>query len=118
MGRAMSREIRQYAASAFFVVLLVLLIGYLTFIPVPDENKEIILTIIGVIVGGAAPAMSRLFGDDDTEKAKLKSEVAELKAENEKLQTEVETLRHQLEYITKELLEKHVITPDDKPRGK
>ena len=53
------------------LILLVGLVGYLTFIPVPSDNKDLIITVMGVLLGGGAAAMPNLFGDKDTETEKF-----------------------------------------------
>ena len=59
------RDVLIWIASFMMLLLLVGLVAYLTFIPVPAENKELIITVLGVLLGGGAAAMPNLFGDKD-----------------------------------------------------
>ena len=105
----MSKDIRTYVASAVFVILLILLLGYLTFIPVPDANKDLIVAIIGVLVGGASSAMTNLFGKGDEEKEKLLNRVRKLENEYTILQTEYGTLKNEYDKIMGMLVTRHVV---------
>lgn len=94
---------RQFAAASVFVILLILLLAYLTFIPVPEQNKDLIVTIMGVLVGGGAAAMPKLFGDkQDIETEKLKSKLT-------KLEVEYFTLKKEHDSLIKMLVERHVV---------
>lgn len=105
----MGRESLKFAASAVFVILLVAILGYLTFIPVPDANKDLIVTILGVLLGGAAAAMPNLFGNADAEKEKLLSRVRGLEAAMAVLQAEYDTLKKEYDRITEMLINRHVV---------
>jgi len=98
-----AKDIRQFIAASVFVVLLVLLIGYLTFIPVPEANKDLIVTILGVIVGGGAVAMQSLFGGVKTEEAqKLREKLI-------RMETKFDTLKDEHDKLMTMLVENHVV---------
>jgi len=114
------RDLLVWTASFFMLLMLIALVGYLTFIPVPDTNKDLIITVLGVILGGGAAAMPNLFGDKDGETNKLRDsiiqmekEMAKQKAEHDlkiaELQVQNETLRQQYDKIVAMLVERHVI---------
>lgn len=114
------RDTLIYISSFTMLLLLVGLIGYLTFIPVPADNKELIITVLGVLLGGGAAAMPNLFGDKDGETNKLReqlqllqTELAAQKAEHDvmraELRTENETIRNQYDKIVAMLVERHVV---------
>lgn len=109
MAVKMSKDIRTYVASAVFVILLILLLGYLTFIPVPDANKDLIVAIIGVLVGGASSAMTNLFGNRDDEKEKLLHRIAQLEASYGILQAEYATLEHKYDEMRDMLVNRHIV---------
>ena len=111
-----NKEMLQYVASSVFVVLLFLLIGYLTFIEVPSGNKDVIITILGVILGGAASALPRVFGDSaDSDTENLKSRILKLEKANELLLTRNEVLKNELDKITEMLITRHVLSNNGDP---
>lgn len=101
----------KFVASAVFVILLVAILGYLTFIPVPNANKDLIVTILGVLLGGAAAAMPNLFGNSDAEKEKLLVRVRSLEAAYEVLKAEYGTLKNEYDRLTDMLINRHLV-PD------
>lgn len=92
----MTTEMRRFIASAFMLVVVVGLLLYLTFIPVPDGNKDLIVTILGVLLGGGAAAMPNLFGDSDSDRAKLMARLRDLETKYEVLKVEYDRLTHML----------------------
>lgn len=96
------KEDRSFGAAAFFVLLLVGMVGFLTFIPVPEENDKLIVAIIGVIVGGAAPSMQTLFGKQDDENDRLKERLS-------KLETEYAVLEAKYDQVMEMLVKRHVV---------
>ena len=108
--RRSNKDTRQFIAAGVFVLILVLLMLYLTFIPVPDANKDLIVTILGVLMGGAAAAMPKLFGDKaDEDVAKLVAKVDKLEASNVLLHQENALLKEQLDKLREMLVERHVV---------
>ena len=105
-----NKDIRQYIASGIFLLLLFVLIAYLTFIPVPEENSNVILIIIGVLTASAANAIPALFGDskDDIVES-LELRIDKMEKENEILKIKNDVLQTEFERITSMLIERHVI---------
>ncbi len=62
MGWIKDREIRAWIGALFYIVLVVLLLFFLTSVEIPPENRDIVLTIVGVMVGLAPAAVARLVG--------------------------------------------------------
>ena len=102
------------------LILLVGLVGYLTFIPVPSDNKDLIITVMGVLLGGGAAAMPNLFGDKDTETEKLRERVRVVEAamKDQKashdiqiatLKAQNETIKTQFDQIVSMLVQRHVV---------
>lgn len=108
----MQNDHMKFIASAVFVILLVFILGYLTFIPVPDANKDLIVTILGVLLGGAAAAMPNLFGNNDQEKEKLLVRIRSLESALEILKAEHVTLKHEYDRITEMLINRHVVAAE------
>jgi predicted PurR-regulated permease PerM len=79
-----NKDIRRFLASAAIIVLVVALLLYLTFIPVPQGNKDIIVTIISVIVGGLSVSINTMLGKSDDEIIVLKDALSRSQNESEK----------------------------------
>lgn len=109
MADPMNTEIRKFVASGIFVVLLILMLLYLTFITVPADNKDLITTILGVLVGGAAAAMPNLFGSEDAEKEKLTDRIRSLERSYEVLKAEHVTLKNEYDRLTAMLINRHLV---------
>jgi len=101
-----SRDQRTFIASAIFVGLVLLLIAYLTFIEVPNANKDLITAIISMMVGGLGVSLNKLFGSDNEDMQKLKSEIQEVRQENELLETKYREVKNELDTFREKVLEK------------
>lgn len=101
-------EIRKFWASMLMLGITVCLVGYLTFIPVPSDNKEVVLTVLGVLLGGASAAMPNLFGDQDGETDALRSRVRELETNYAILKAEYSSTKAELDSIVKMLIDRHL----------
>lgn len=105
----MSKETMRFVASSLMLAIIVLLMMYLTFVEVPDGNKDIIITILGVLLGAAAAAIPNLFGDSDREKDAMRNRLRHLEKTVEVQEAVIETLRTELTSIRTLLIDRHVI---------
>lgn len=103
------QEFIRIAASSAMLLIIVFLLLYLTFIPVPAENKDIIITILGVLLGAGAAAIPNLFGDNDKAKERLLDRVRVLEREIVAQRAENETLHRELTEIRTMLIDRHVV---------
>lgn len=101
-----------YLMSFIMLVILVGLIGYLTFIPVPDENKELVITVLGVILGGGAAAMPNLFSTNDAETEKLRIRIRYLEEQLTVVTEKYNDLNNRYELIVEMLINRHFIPSD------
>jgi hypothetical protein len=101
-------EIRKFWASMLMLAITVSLIGFLTFIPVPSDNKEVILTVLGVLLGGASAAMPNLFGDADSENEALRERVRSLESQLAVIRAESATTKSQYDTIVAMLVTRHL----------
>ena len=100
-----NKDKRQYIASGIFIMLIVLLMLFLTFIEIPTSNKDLIVSIISMFVGGLGVAMGKLFGDNDAEIDQLKEEMSELRVQ-------YDTVKGQYDSIVRMLVERHVVNAE------
>lgn len=105
----MNLQSMRFAASASMLLIIVLLLLYLTFIEVPAGNKDIIITILGVLLGAGAAAIPNLFGDTDKDKEKMQVRISDLENKVTYLTGVNETLTQELGQIRKMLIERHVV---------
>lgn len=89
-------------AASVFSLLIVILIMFLTYIIIPDQNREVILTLVGVITGMSAPAAAKLFGTAD-------EQIDRLQRELDVLTLEYNLLKEQHMALTSALIRHHVI---------
>lgn len=91
-----NKDVRQYIAAFLFVIMVLLLIAYLTFIPVPTSNKDLITAIISMIVGGLSVSLNKLFGKHDDELEELRIHVTILETKYMELKTHYDALTIQI----------------------
>ena len=97
-------------AAFIFLGLLVGMVAFLTFVPLPPESEKVILMIIGGLMASAATALPKLFGTEDAEKEKLKERVRKLEESNAVLQSQYATLHAEHSRLIELLVERHVVT--------
>jgi len=104
---------RSWLASFVFLTLVVGLIFFLTFLEVPDKNKDLITSIIGMIVGSISTVISIFVGRDPDDVKDLKEAIQELNSDRNALierlrdaQLDKETLRKQLEALQTQVIER------------
>ena len=102
----MSKSARSWLASLIFLFMIVGLICFLTFLEIPDKNKDLISSIIGMIVGSISMAISIFVGRDPDDITTLKGEIAQLHDDRNTLiarlrdsQIDKDILRRQLESL-------------------
>lgn len=101
-----------YITSFVMLFILVGLVGYLTFIPVPIENKDIIITVLGVLLGGGAAAMPNLFGDKDAQTEKLKERIVTLEGHIEVITAQYKDVSDRYDAVISMLVNRHFIPSD------
>jgi hypothetical protein len=108
----MTNESRKFLASAFMLLLLVGIMVALTIYPIPKDNREIILTILAVLLGAGAAAIPNLFGDQKSEVAALKSRIVFLEHQQEIILARHEEVKNSYDKITEMLIQRHVVEAD------
>ena len=93
----MSMKIFEKAAAFIFLLLLVGLIAFLTFVPLPPASEKVVLMIIGGLMVSATNALPKLFGDDN------------LKDRLQRLEVEHDLLRTKYDEVMRMLVDRHVV---------
>ena len=88
------------AAALIFLFLLVGLVGFLTFVPLPPASEKAVLMIIGGLMALCTQALPKMFGNDEA--TKLRADLADL-------ELKYETLKTAYDKLVGLLVERHVI---------
>ena len=82
-SNGVAKDIRHYIGALVVFFLVVIILFYLTKYQIPNENAQIVNTIIGMIVASLAMVISSITGrnPDDLEAAKKKISNLEMKIE-------------------------------------
>ena len=105
-------------AAFVFLFLLVGVVLFLTYVPLPEASEQVVLIVIGALTGAASQALPRLFGVKDNEAEALRRRVKALEAKNT-------MISEQYNEIIQMLVDRHVVygegnrpdlmAPKDKP---
>ena len=107
------KAIRSWLASLIFLSLVVGLIFFLTFLEIPEKNKDIVTSIIGMLIGSISMAISIFVGRDPDDVMALKNEIESLNQDRNTLierlrdaQIDKDVLRRQLEELQNKLIDR------------
>ncbi len=79
------RNKRGWWASVIFMIVIVSLIIFLTYVKMVEENREIIIGIIGMLTGSISSMLAIASGRDPSEIEELKEQLAKANADREAL---------------------------------
>jgi len=91
--------------SVFFLVLVVLLILFLTYVKIVDENRDVLVGILGVITGSISSMVAIASGRDPSEVEELKDKLASANADREALIARLRDAQIQMQLKTDQLME-------------
>lgn len=77
-----NKDKRQYVAAAVFVLLILTIFIFLTYVEVPENNKVMFTAIFSVIAGRLSVAADTLFGQGQDELNTLRRRIEALEKEN------------------------------------
>jgi 5-bromo-4-chloroindolyl phosphate hydrolysis protein len=107
------KAIRSWLASFIFLTLVVGLIFFLTFLEIPEKNKDIVTSIIGMLIGSISMAISIFVGRDPDDVMALKGEIEKFHQDRNTLierlrdaQIDKDILRRQLEELQNNIIDK------------
>lgn len=107
-------------AALIFLFILVGLIAFLVYVPMPSSSEKVILIIIGGLMSTAAVALPRLFGSDNSKEKELqeriqqmelthRAQMASMELKLKEVQAEYVTIKAQYDDIVKMLIDRHVV---------
>ena len=92
-----AKEIRHYVGAIGIFLFVVGILVFLSYNEIPNMNKDVVVSIIGMIVGSLSVVIMTVIGRNP-------DEVNELKKSNESLSTKVEHLVNQKDELEKMLI--------------
>ena len=93
-----AKELRHYVGAIGIFLLVIGILMFLSFNEIPNMNKDVVVSIIGMIVGSLSVVIMTVIGRNP-------DEVNDLKKSNESLSTKVEHLVNQKDELEKMLIE-------------
>ena len=100
------KELRGYIGSWVFIVLVFSIITFLSFKEVPAANKDIVTTIIGMLVASLGVVVYTLIGKDESEVLELKKSNEILKEQNEQLKKRINHLENMFMDLQEKVISK------------
>lgn len=91
--------------SVFFLILVVMLILFLTYVKIVDENRDVLVGILGVITGSISSMVAIASGRDPSEVEELKDKLASANADREALIARLRDAQIQMQLKTDQLME-------------
>ena len=108
--------------SVVFMVLVICLIMFLAFVPLQQDNRDIIVGMIGMITGAISSMLSIAAGRDPSEVEELKDKLASANADRAALigrlrdsQIQMQLLREQIFELQTAVIDKLSIFRGEKP---
>ena len=96
---------RGWWASVVFMMLIVGLIIFLTYVKIVEENRDVLIGIIGVITGSISSMLAIASGRDPSELEDLKDKLASCNSDREALISRLRDAQIQLQLRTQQLCE-------------
>ena len=96
---------RGWWVSVMFLLLIVGLILFLTYVKIVDENRDVLVGILGVITGSISSMVAIASGRDPSEVEELKDKLAAANADREALIARLRDAQIQMQLKTDQLME-------------
>ena len=107
-----AKEIRHYLGSLIVFILVVLILYYLTKYTIPEENSQIVNTLIGMIAASIAMVISSITGAKPDELNALKSQLEKKENQIDLLIREKDRLESMIINLQGQILENYDNTLD------
>lgn len=99
---------RGWWASVVFMLLIVLLIVFLSYVKIVEENRDILIGIIGMLTGSISSMLAIASGRDPSELDELKDELASKNADREALIARLRDAQIQMQLLRDQMFEMQV----------
>ena len=108
--------------SDFFMLLVVALIIFLSFVKIVDENRDVLVGLIGMITGAVSSMLAIASGRDPSEVEELKDKLSSANADRSALiarlrdaQIQMQLLREQIFELQNAVIDKLSMFQNEKP---
>ena len=108
--------------SVFFMLLVVALIIFLSFVKIVDENRDVLVGLIGMITGAVSSMLAIASGRDPSEVEELKDKLSSANADRSALiarlrdaQIQMQLLREQIFELQNAVIEKLSMFKNENP---
>jgi xanthosine utilization system XapX-like protein len=98
------KDIVHYSGAAGIFILVIFLLLYLANNTIPSENKDIIVSIVGMIVGSLSVVIYAIIGRNPDEVADLKSKVEGQQKHIDQLVEQKDAYESQMINLQKEII--------------
>jgi len=100
------KEILHYAGAAMIFAMVIFLLLYLANYQIPSTNKDIFVSIIGMIVGSLSVVIYAIIGRNPDEVATLQNKNESLKSKIDELVKQKDAYEHQIITLQENIIDK------------
>ncbi len=113
---------RGWWCSVFFMILVIALILFLSFVEIQEKNRDVLVGLIGMITGAVSSMLSIASGRDPSEVEELKDKLAKSEGDRQALiarlrdaQIQMQLLRDQIFELQIAVIDKLSVFQNEKP---
>ena len=96
---------RGWGFSVFFMLLVVALIIFLSFVKIVDENRDVLVGLIGMITGAVSSMLAIASGRDPSEVEELKDKLSSANADRSALIARLRDAQIQMQLLREQIFE-------------
>ena len=100
------KDLRHYIGAAGIFLLVIALLLFLSFYQIPRENKDIFVSIIGMIVGSLSVVVYTIIGKNPDEVNALQKKVESLQSLTDQMEKRNDQLEHMIIKMQEETIDK------------
>ena len=100
------QDLRHYIGAAGIFLLVIALLLFLSFYQIPRENKDIFVSIIGMIVGSLSVVVYTIIGKNPDEVNALQKKVESLQSLTDQMEKRNDQLEHMIIKMQEETIDK------------
>lgn len=93
-------------SALLFLLLLVGMVAFLVYVPMPATSEKVVLIILGGLMTTATGALPRLFGSDNSKEKELESKINNISRKYDELQAEYTAIKQQYDRMVLLLVKK------------
>jgi len=117
-----NKKLRGWWFSVVFLILVIALVLFLSYVKIVDENRDVLVGILGVLTGSISSMMAIASGRDPSEVEELKEQLSKANADRAALiarlrdaQIQLQLLRDQQAELQTAVIEKLSIFSGERP---